>query len=61
MKIPFGLLILVGSLLIGVLVMADYLIPHVFCKIIPRGDIKSHIEQQYNSQVFSDICSGIHE
>ena len=59
MQIPFGLLILVGCLLIGVYVMADYLIPNVFCKIIPRGSIKSHMGQQYNSHVFSDICSGI--
>lgn len=60
MHVAFGLLILIGCLLIGVYLMADYLIPSVFCKIIPRGNIKSHIAQQYNSHVFSDICSGIH-
>lgn len=60
MHVAFGLLILIGCLLIGVYLMADYLIPSVFCKIIPRGNIKSHMEQQYNSHVFSDICSGIH-
>ena len=58
MQIPFGLVILVGCLLIGVYVMADYLMPSVICKIIPRTSVKSHMGQ-YNSQVLSDICSGI--
>ena len=58
MKIPFGLIILIGCLLIGVYVMADYLLPNVICKIIPRASVKSHLGE-YNSQVMSDICSGI--
>ncbi|WP_133121042.1 hypothetical protein [Candidatus Nitrosotalea bavarica] len=58
MKIPLGLVILIGCLLIGVYVMADYLLPSVICKIIPRTSVKSYMGQ-YNSQVLSDICSAI--
>ena len=58
MQIPFGLLILIGCLLIGVYVMADYLMPSVICKMIPHGSIKSQVGG-YNSQVLGDICSGI--
>ena len=58
MKPVFGLLIIVGCLLLGVYIMADYLLPSVICKIIPRGSVKSYMGQ-YNSNVLSDICSGI--
>lgn len=59
MRPMFGLAILIGCLLIGVFVMADYLIPDVFCKILPKASVEHNPEQQYNSQVLSDICSGI--
>ncbi|HEX5457663.1 MAG TPA: hypothetical protein VFX64_04675 [Candidatus Nitrosotalea sp.] len=39
--------------------MADYLIPDVFCKILPKASVEHNPAQQYNSQVLSDICSGI--
>ena len=58
MQIPYGLIILVGCLLIGVYVMADYLLPDVICKIIPSVHDSSSLGQ-YNSHVLSDICSGI--
>jgi len=58
MQIPFGLIILIVCLLIGIYVMADYLIPSVICKIVPRSSVKSHMGQ-YNSHVFADICSAI--
>jgi len=59
MRPMFGLVILIGCLLIGVYIMADYLVPDVFCKMLPKTGVESHPEQQYNSQVLSDICSGI--
>lgn len=58
MQTMLGLVILIGCLLIGVYVMADYLMPNVICKIIPRTSDDSHMGQ-YNSHVLSDICSGI--
>ena len=59
MKPIFGLVILIVSLLIGVYAMADYLVPDVFCKMLPKTNVEHNPEQQYNSQVLSDICSGI--
>lgn len=58
MQIPFGLVILIGCLLIGIYVMADYLMPNVICKIIPRSSVKTHMGE-YNSHVLADICSAI--
>jgi len=58
MQTKLGLVILIGCLLIAVYVMADYLMPNVICKIIPRTSDDSHMGQ-YNSHVLSDICSGI--
>jgi hypothetical protein len=58
MKIPFGIIILIGCLLIGVYLMADYIIPKVICKIVPRGSVKMYAGQ-YNPNVFGDICSAI--
>ncbi|MFZ0184458.1 MAG: hypothetical protein WBV92_00510 [Nitrosotalea sp.] len=58
MQIPFGLIILIGCLLIGVFVMANYLLPDVICKMIPQSTVTTQMGQ-YNSQVLSDICSGI--
>jgi len=58
MRAVFGLVILIGCLLIGVYVMADYIFPDVICKILPKASVDPH-PAQYNSQVLSDICSGI--
>ncbi len=58
MQIPFGLLILIGCLLIGIYVVSDYLLPNVICKIIPRGNIKSQMGE-YNSNILGEVCSGI--
>jgi hypothetical protein len=59
MKIPFGIIIVVGCLLIGVYVMADFLIPQVVCKVIPRDKSVKMYAGQYNPNVFSDICSAL--
>ncbi|MDE1762760.1 MAG: hypothetical protein KGL95_01800 [Patescibacteria group bacterium] len=60
MKVPFGIIILVGGLLIGVFVMADFLIPHVICKIIPPSTSIKQYAGQYNPDIFGDICSALH-
>jgi len=57
MRPLFGLVILIGCLLIGVYAMADFLFPDVICKTIPKASVEPH-PAQYNSQVLSDICSG---
>jgi hypothetical protein len=59
MKIPFGVIILVGCLLIGVYAMADFLIPHVICKFIPPDKSIKMYAGQYNPNVFGDICSAL--
>jgi hypothetical protein len=59
MKIPFGFIIIVGCLLIGVYVMADFIIPHVICKFIPREKSIKRYAGQYNPNVFGDICSAL--
>lgn len=39
--------------------MADYLLPDVICKNLPPpSSIESH-PGQYDSQLLSDICSGM--
>ncbi|MDE1840560.1 MAG: hypothetical protein KGI09_01625 [Thaumarchaeota archaeon] len=58
MQIPFGLIILIGCLLIGIYAMADYIMPNVICKVIPRTSVRTQMGQ-YNSHVLSDICSAI--
>ncbi|GEM_PF-1174668 len=58
MQIPFGLIILIGCLLIGIYIVSDYLVPNVICKIIPRTGIKSQMGE-YNSNILGEICSGI--
>ena len=57
MKAMFGLIIIIGCLLIAVYAMADYVMPDVICKIIPRESSDSYMGQ-YNSHLLSDICSG---
>ena len=59
MRAMFGLAILVISLLIGVYVIADYLLPDVICKALPHNTVDESHPGQYNSHVLSDICSGI--
>jgi hypothetical protein len=58
MQAMWGLVILIGCLLIAVYVTVDYLLPDVICKMIPRSSSDSNMGQ-YNSHVLSDICSGI--
>jgi hypothetical protein len=56
-KIPFGIIIIVGCMLIAVYAMADFFIPQVICKIIPRDKNVNMYAGQYNPNVFGDICS----
>lgn len=58
MRIPLGIIILIGCLLVGVYIVSEYLIPKVICKIVPRGSVKMYAGQ-YNPNVFGDICSAI--
>ncbi len=60
MKVPWGIIILIGCLLIGVYVMADFLIPQVICKYIPRDNSVKLYAGQYNPNIFGDICSALH-
>ncbi|MDE1829049.1 MAG: hypothetical protein KGI25_01875 [Thaumarchaeota archaeon] len=60
MKMPWGIIILIGCLLIAVYAMADYIIPDVICKIIPQNKSVKFYAGQYNPDVFGDICSAIH-
>jgi len=58
MKPMFGLAILIGCLIIGIYVTADYLLPDVICKSLSHYNVDSSMGQ-YNSHVLSDICFGI--
>lgn len=60
MKIPFGIIIVVGGLLLGVYVMGDFIIPSVICKVIPRENSVKRYAGQYNPDIFGDICSALH-
>lgn len=60
MKVPWGIIMLIGFLLIGVFVVADFLIPDVICKLIPRNNSVKFYAGQYNPDIFGDICSAIH-
>ncbi|MDE1764698.1 MAG: hypothetical protein KGI27_00345 [Thaumarchaeota archaeon] len=60
MKVPFGIIILIGGLLVAVFVMADFIIPHVICKLIPHEASIKQYAGQYNPDVFGDICSALH-
>lgn len=59
MKVPWGIIILVGGLLLAVYAMADFLIPDVICKIIPPATNVKQYAGQYNPDVFGDICSAL--
>ena len=60
MMMPWGIIIVVGCLLIGVYAMADYIIPDVICRIIPHTTNVKLYSGQYNPDIFGDICSAIH-
>lgn len=59
MKVPWGIIILIGCLLLGVYAMADFLIPDVICKVIPRENNVKQYAGQYNPDIFGDICSAL--
>lgn len=59
MRAAFGIIIVVGCLLLGVYAMADFLIPQVICKVIPRDKSVKMYAGQYNPDIFGDICSAI--
>lgn len=59
MKVPWGIIILIGCLLLGVYAMADFLIPDVICKVIPRENSVKQYAGQYNPDIFGDICSAL--
>ncbi len=59
MRPLYGLVILIGCLLIAVFVTTSYLMPDVICTNIPPPS-KSEIHPgQYDSNILSDICSGV--
>ena len=60
MKVPWGIIILIMGLLFAVYAMADFIIPDVICKVIPRNTNVKTYAGQYNPDVFGDICSAIH-
>ncbi|MDE1861489.1 MAG: hypothetical protein KGI33_01115 [Thaumarchaeota archaeon] len=60
MKIPWGIFIVVGCLLIAVYAMADFIIPDVICKVIPPSNNVKTYSGQYNPDIFGDICSAVH-
>ena len=59
MKIPWGIIIVIFGLLLGVYAMADFIIPDVICKIIPREHSVKRYAGQYNPDIFGDICSAL--
>lgn len=59
MKVPWGIIILIGCLLVGVYAMADFLIPQVICKVIPRNNNVKYYAGQYNPDIWGDICSAL--
>jgi hypothetical protein len=58
MKIPVGIIIVIGILLLSIFLITDFIFPDVICKIIHRSDVKTSAGQ-YNPDLLSDICSGI--
>lgn len=59
MRPMFGLLILIGCLLIAVFVILDYVMPNIVCKNLPPPSPIGSKAGQYDSQLLSNICSGI--
>lgn len=58
MKIPVGILIVIGVLILSIFVATEYIFPDIICKVIHRSEIKT-AAGQYNPDLLSDICSGI--
>jgi hypothetical protein len=58
MKIPIGVFIVIGVLVLSVFVVTNYIFPDIICKVIHRSEIKT-APGQYNPDLLSDICSGI--
>ena len=58
MKIPIGVIIVIGVLLLSIFLITEFIFPDVICKIIHRSDVKTSAGQ-YNPNLLSDICSGI--
>jgi hypothetical protein len=58
MKIPIGIFILIGVLLLSIFLITEFILPDIICKVIHRSDIKTSAGQ-YNPDLLSDICSGI--
>ncbi|HYL66471.1 MAG TPA: hypothetical protein VEU72_04900 [Nitrosopumilaceae archaeon] len=58
MKIPIGIIIVIGVLLLSIFLITEFIFPDIICKVIHRSDIKTSAGQ-YNPNLLSDICSGI--
>jgi hypothetical protein len=58
MKIPIGIFIVIGVLLLSIFLITEFIFPDVICKVIHRSDVKT-AAGQYNPNLLSDICSGI--
>jgi hypothetical protein len=58
MKIPIGIIIVIGVLLLSIFLFTTFIFPDVICKVIHRTDVKT-AAGQYNPDLLSDICSGI--
>jgi hypothetical protein len=58
MKIPIGIFIVIGVLLLSVFLITEFIFPDIICKVIHRSDVKT-AAGQYNPDLLSDICSGI--
>ncbi|MGI0027747.1 MAG: hypothetical protein ACREAD_07910 [Nitrosopumilaceae archaeon] len=58
MKIPIGIFIIIGVLLLSIFIITEIIFPDVICKVIHRSDVKT-AAGQYNPDLLSDICSGI--
>jgi hypothetical protein len=58
MKIPIGVFIVIGVLVLSVFIVTNYIFPDIICKVIHRSEIKT-APGQYNPDLLSDICSAI--
>jgi len=58
MKIPIGVFIVIGVLVLSVYIVTNYIFPDIICKVIHKSEIKT-AAGQYNPDLLSDICSGI--
>ena len=58
MKIPIGIIIVIGVLLLSIFLFTNFIFPDVICKVIHRSEVKT-AAGQYNPDLLSDICSGI--